>query len=707
MSGEMMGADTSTISTIVLQSQETKMVVALLQSGSKVSLKLIDMRPSMACLGHDFEEAAGFQNAHLKVVEQLQSKQNPVEDLLRQADELIQNQKPRAGVYAAMAESLGAAWEDLHNFLDQRRAIVDKNFLFRGHLQDFNDKVDELKNMLLKAQSSLKNPNVLVKEILGQKKKMLEASVFALQEGDALINALLHAWHKTIPGMTPQATRCDLISSIDLVEIWMESIHCRRMEVTKLLDNLMSYFKGQTDLVEEFCHYVTSRRGKLDILDLGTDSGAAEETLKEHNIELEGLLAKKSSLPQEYTDQVNEKASEFEALLRLRTDILTKAIHLHLLLHESQEKLKRWESNAANLQDESSVNHIIHTIETMVTKLEHEVTRLIHDAGQVNGQGLVQAMKDLNNRCTHLKSELVSKRQSLQRHSASMKNFQAKLDELSNWLQHLESEMKGTCRIGTTQAQAAAFLSKSKDQLYALQRKSFELEGMQGAFNIISDPEGAQISTDQVKKKIHQLNETVGQRIDVTSTYVKFLKLADDILEEMKALFKLLKGNQDESEQLEMKRQAIQQLYLQICTLAKNCNSQLSEKSNAKINSDVAKSHIKYVMESINGKQNDLIQEWNNVKNGEECVAHIEKRCSEIKSLWTKYTPMLRSIDDPKFIVMALEKSYETLAQIRKVNSELGDKLKTTNESTEIEKYKAFCSENQVSTKKRIKVFLK
>ena len=70
----MISADTSTISTIVLHSQDTKLVVALLNSGSKVSLKVVEMTPPVAFLGNNFEEAAGLQSAHLKVVQQLQSK---------------------------------------------------------------------------------------------------------------------------------------------------------------------------------------------------------------------------------------------------------------------------------------------------------------------------------------------------------------------------------------------------------------------------------------------------------------------------------------------------------------------------------------------------------------------------------------------------------------------------------------------------------
>ena len=58
-----------------------------------------------------------------------------MEDLLRQADDLICNQKTRADVYTAMAESLGMAWKDLTNLLDERKIILDQNYLFQGHYQ--------------------------------------------------------------------------------------------------------------------------------------------------------------------------------------------------------------------------------------------------------------------------------------------------------------------------------------------------------------------------------------------------------------------------------------------------------------------------------------------------------------------------------------------------------------------------------------------
>lgn len=49
------------------------------------------MSPGMGYLGSNFHEAADLQSQHEEVISGIKSKQVPVEDLLRQADELIVN----------------------------------------------------------------------------------------------------------------------------------------------------------------------------------------------------------------------------------------------------------------------------------------------------------------------------------------------------------------------------------------------------------------------------------------------------------------------------------------------------------------------------------------------------------------------------------------------------------------------------------------
>ena len=668
-------ASTTTLSTIVLQSQVTKIVIATLHSGSKVSLQILEMNPQVAFLGHTFEDAASLRSSHLRVVEQLQSKQSPVEELLRQADELIVNQKPKAGVYAAMAESLGAAWQDLHELLDQRRAIVDKNFLFRGHLQDFNVKVDQLESMLAKAKSSLKNPNQLIKEVLGQKKKMLEASAFALQEGDALVNALHRSWGKTFPGLTPPSTRAELSSSMELVEIWMESIHGRRTQVSKALEALIDYFKA--DQAHELIDYIRLKSQELEAqpinLLLGENAQEVKEHIANHQRELAAVIAKREALPLELLDQVLGKSDEFEARLQFRIHILGQALDLHALLEESFQSLMMINDQSHQFQEESEVNNRIRHLDELRMKIEESFSEILAKTSGEEGGGLNKSIKEFQKRHQSLMDELISKRQALQRHSASMKNFQAKVEEVSDWLANLRSTLEMDTLVGQTWGQANAFLARSKESLFGLQRKAFELEGMQGAIKIIAEQNDHPTSTESVTNDVFQLSQILNLRIDLASTFAKFLKIAEDVLHEMKEFSAMLKSSEDEDNSsqmmnLESKRQNIQQLYLQVCTLNKNCTMHQLEESGALINHEDFHWTLANVMDNINGQQNQLIQEWEKFKsNFADRQLDNERKSSAMASLWSKFTlrPILTSIDDPTLIVQSLETSYEILSQIR------------------------------------------
>lgn len=55
---------------------------------------------------------------------------------MRQADQLIATQKPRAEVYTAMAETLGQAWRDVNQLLERRKEILDRNVLFQWYIAE-------------------------------------------------------------------------------------------------------------------------------------------------------------------------------------------------------------------------------------------------------------------------------------------------------------------------------------------------------------------------------------------------------------------------------------------------------------------------------------------------------------------------------------------------------------------------------------------
>ena len=48
-------------------------------------------------------------------------------------------------VYAAMAQSLGLAWSNLNAMLEQRKSLLDQNYMFQGHFQVGQDLVSPKK----------------------------------------------------------------------------------------------------------------------------------------------------------------------------------------------------------------------------------------------------------------------------------------------------------------------------------------------------------------------------------------------------------------------------------------------------------------------------------------------------------------------------------------------------------------------------------
>uniref|UniRef100_A0A8D8V723 Coiled-coil domain-containing protein 141 n=2 Tax=Cacopsylla melanoneura TaxID=428564 RepID=A0A8D8V723_9HEMI len=111
---------TTTLSTIAVRSGATRIVIALLQIGRKqFELKVLEVEPALTLLGNNLSEASHLLDTHNEVIRQIESKHSPVEELLRRADSVVTTSTtsperpipPR--VYAAMAESLGAAWRDV------------------------------------------------------------------------------------------------------------------------------------------------------------------------------------------------------------------------------------------------------------------------------------------------------------------------------------------------------------------------------------------------------------------------------------------------------------------------------------------------------------------------------------------------------------------------------------------------------------------
>lgn len=121
-----------------------------------------------------------------------QNKQSPVEELLRQADQLISTQRPRAEVYAAMAESLGKAWQDVNQHLELRKQILDLNVLYWERAGIFRERTDALEAVCKDSEVPIEIEAVkkFLTNIHDLRRGLLEALMAALQTGNQLLGKI-------------------------------------------------------------------------------------------------------------------------------------------------------------------------------------------------------------------------------------------------------------------------------------------------------------------------------------------------------------------------------------------------------------------------------------------------------------------------------------------------------------------------------------
>ncbi|UYV83629.1 hypothetical protein LAZ67_23001776 [Cordylochernes scorpioides] len=206
------------------------------QSKEWLELKVQEMRPNITEVGHTLEEAIQLLNQHRQVLEKLKTKQSPVEELLRQADEMIARQQPKAELYSAMAANLGAAWSDLNSLLETRRMILELAVDFHTQARQFSEKMDEAQNLFsdLYLPPDVESCKSLLQKHLDEKKSLLEMSMGTLTAGQAVLERLREVGTSSMGDARPDHLRPLAQLTADEVERLTENLHDRRRHLEML-----------------------------------------------------------------------------------------------------------------------------------------------------------------------------------------------------------------------------------------------------------------------------------------------------------------------------------------------------------------------------------------------------------------------------------------------------------------------------------------
>jgi hypothetical protein len=516
----------------------------------------------------------------------------------------------------------------------------------------------------------------------------------------------------------------------------MESIYDRRLVVTRKLQEVQRWLNKASkesdllDKLEQLQRSIEEKKsqlephtcdlGGIDCL-LGHSTSAAEAMLKEVlmlSSEAQALSIKCLdcvNMSQEVSQdqmgsslkayEVMEQMAHYQRLLETRSDILSQASSFHQAAQAAMLRLDQLEMQVESINTSSrgKIPRILCLLDEIVQDIRSQGGAIVNRVRGPGAAGVKDTVRQLETKGSNIRASCGLKQSQANRNSETSRNFKTKLDQISRWLSTVEEDHIA-CRnsLGDTHEEATAFASASKDLLNKLQMKIFELEGMRGAFKIISD----QCSTEETRDredtigailvKIVALTDTLDARIAVATRYVKFLKLYGELDREMRSLEdQLLISKADErrqSQSHEESRLMIQQVFLQVCNVGKNCCIDLQEKAEARLLKDTALAHIQAIMDKINQKQAALIDIWNTLDNqaregqlvaSEEwnkMVRDAMDLLATARSSEDNMCPIIKGTRDPVDIVSSLEDAFVYLSRQKQLPGKLLNCLHTVQE---------------------------
>ncbi|XP_066996542.2 titin isoform X1 [Anabrus simplex] len=654
-------APTTTISTISLQSGNTRLVIALLQSREWLQLKVLDVQPDLTLLGETLQDALEYQRAHDEVLLQLQSKQSPVEELLRQADQLISTQKPRAEVYAAMAESLGLAWKDVNVHLEQRKNILDLNVAYQSRAVDCTDKMRALE--MACQDTSLPVEIEAVKKLLSRlhdlKRLMLESFMFTLQDGKALLERLKEIANLGTLDSRPGRIRTSASYAVSQVEHWLENLHDRRrlLEITwqsrkTQLEQCLTLALLAKDLRDVEESLSLRKESLLRSCDhLGDSSASTELLLHEHRklfpeakefqdqclkitkateqLVTTEHFAGDEAIAQAYT--VLNACVEYLEALEQREALLTRAIAFFRSSHTAITKLDQLEIQLTTTDLSISNPQLAHfhsqamkTLEDITTAPLQEGYSLMETVGKgvPGAEGVRHAVEEIEKRKINLEGMCTAHKEENLRLSHAMTTFLERQNELFSWLVSIaEAFLQGHQDMGSVLAMAKDFLQLHHQLLSDLQTKGAEINDVLLSLPPILEHLNDEQRTD-IDEKVdalhsHWLNlkNILENRIDLATLYVKFHTLAVNLATEFDAIEEDLRTNpdginEDIMREVEQKWLHIQQSYAQLCNFGKSFIDESSKVGDPYLDIKRASLCVETLLEHFGSRQLVITDSW-------------------------------------------------------------------------------------------------
>ncbi|XP_062819064.1 coiled-coil domain-containing protein 141 isoform X6 [Anolis carolinensis] len=574
-------ASTTTISSVLVQAGDCRIIIAILKCGQWVQLQLAESVPNVLEIGSNQEETKKLLQDHELLLAKIKPLEGQIWDLLHEADKTAAENKGQEQVYDAMAETLGDAWDSLITVLEKRRSLLKLAADFFENALEFAIKIDQVEDFVQNSQE-FENPEslrALLKQHGHHTKELLEKSLVLLNKSHDLTE-FMEEFKSDGPNVNPAFIQGAHNSCMKIGSL-LEALQDRRRQ----LDKYLKLQRQGLEQVLQICQWhqqenqVTSWY-KKNIKDYFHKQGCGsslkenEDLLEEHK-EMENKV-------KEWNSVVEELKSD--ALKILFSEEYAEKEHLKLSnqkINLLQTEVKRcMDDRKASLQEANDfftaakkAYDVLEKVEASLQLLDSEDITL--SALAIKHQELEKELKDGTAEALQRGHTLLSKGNT---QSSSMTGvqetvscIQKRTDQLmKQCLGHKEHEskkqpvttslddyvIKASAKIknlgpvlsvamypGSSVSESEKVLNKYLDMANQTKEIANELELAVRIFKEMEEFETTEMEafsnkTDLLNEELAALNRNISLKLEILKPYVAFLKSSSEVGDDAQRLKK-------------------------------------------------------------------------------------------------------------------------------------------------------------------------
>ncbi|XP_022520093.2 coiled-coil domain-containing protein 141 isoform X2 [Astyanax mexicanus] len=699
------GRDPSTtaLSTVAVQAGDTQIIISVLKSGDLIQLQLTEAHPDLLEIGNNQEESRKLLQEHDQLMTGLKRNEGRVQELLKQADETMEEKQGDERVYEAMALSLSEAWTTLTNHLQKRRTLLLLTCQFYDHALEFAIKIDESEELQSSGQDLIRTEAELSAELMqkysNMKRGLLEKSMLVLNKSYELLDYLrgFQADSALQYGGGALAAR----NSKRKVDGLLELLQDRRRQV----DQRMTRQIQDLELSRKICQWEKQeqevmrwlREDAEQYLDqklLGSSLSESEEILQEYKeFELKardwGLLVER--LVQQVVDMVSSgsgSAALLEVLSEKSRSLSAAHERFWNLLMDRRGNLQETNSffSSANkaFEELAVVESGIKGLKTQTVNLpdlakqHEELHRRIRDAAadpllraqiilqklstqsaQVGGVqrmlGYLRERVDGLSRQCQAYRELAGKRQQL------LASFDDLEDKITGWIKSSNGVLSSSTQPGSALSEAQDALNKHLELSTHTQGAVKELEVAGGIVEEVRKLESSNVvelsnRVSLLRDQLQNLQRNVTVRVETLRPYVRFLLSADEVEEQVKLLdcYRNRPETEEENEEvgaavkevMDERWQTFLQKFLSMQDQGNNfINSANMVSESLSLNVKAATSVVEKTMENLNRKKSELTDLWTSWQLQYSQMKSVKKQWKKFKDQIKKVVNELKALE--------------------------------------------------------------